>query len=143
MSIPAVLLPVFVQVGLTFVFLFWMARARLASIKAGETKIRDVALREPAWPGRVTQIANTYQNQLELPVLFYVLVAFALITRKADLLFVVMSWMFVATRLFHAYVFATTNNVPMRFRAFALGVLILLVMWIIFALRILFAGMPG
>ena len=143
MSIPAVLLPVFVQVGLTFFFLFWMARERLAAIKGGEVKVRDIALRQQAWPERVTQVANTFHNQLELPILFYVLVAFALITRKADFLFVVMSWMFVATRLFHAYVYATTNRIQYRFQVFAVGALILLVMWIVFALRILFAGMPG
>ena len=143
MSVPAVLLPVFVQVFLTFFFLFWMARERLSVIKSGEVKVRDIALRQPAWPERATQVANTFHNQLELPILFYVLVAFALITRKADLIFVVMSWMFVATRLFHAYVYATTNRLQHRFRVFAVGALILLVMWIIFAFRILFAGMPG
>jgi hypothetical protein len=143
MSIPAVLLPVFVQVFLTFFFLIWMARSRLAALKGGETKVRDVALRQPNWPERVTQIANTFHNKLELPILFYVLVAFALITRKADLIFVVMSWMFVATRLFHAYVYATTNRIQHRFQVFAVGAVILLLMWIIFALRIFFAGMPG
>jgi hypothetical protein len=143
MSVPAVLLPVFVQIGLTFFFLFWMARSRLAAIERGETKVRDIALGQRAWPERVTQVANTFHNQLELPILFYVLVAFALITRKADLIFVVMTWMFVATRLAHAYVYATTNQVRQRFRVFAVGVAILLLMWIIFALRILFAGMPG
>ena len=143
MSIPAVLLPVFVQVFLTFFFLFWMARERLSVIKSGEVKVRDIALRQPAWPERVTQVANTFHNQLELPILFYVLVGFALFTHKADYLFVIMSWMFVATRLFHAYVYATTNRIQHRFRVFAVGALILLLMWIIFAARILFAGMPG
>ena len=95
MSVPAVLLPVFVQIGLTFFFLFWMARSRLAAIERGETKVRDIALGQRAWPERVTQVANTFHNQLELPILFYVLVAFALITRKADLIFVVMSWMLI------------------------------------------------
>lgn len=142
MSIPAILLPVFVQVVLTFFFLFWMGRSRLAALKAGETRIRDIALRQPAWPERATQIANTFHNQLELPILFYVLVAFALIARKADMLFVVMSWMFVATRLVHAYIYATTNRVQQRFMVFIVGALILLLMWIIFAARILFAGMP-
>lgn len=142
MSIPAILLPVFVQVVLTFFFLFWMGRSRLAALKAGETRIRDIALRQPAWSERATQIANTFHNQLELPILFYVLVAFALIARKADMLFVVMSWMFVATRLVHAYIYATTNRVQQRFMVFIVGALILLLMWIIFAARILFAGMP-
>jgi hypothetical protein len=143
MSIPAVLLPVFVQVGLTFFFLFWMARSRLASIRSGETKVRDIALGQQGWPEGITQIANTFHYQLELPILFYALVAFALITRKADFIFVVMSWMFVATRLFHAYLYATTNRIQHRFQVFAVGAVILLLMWIIFAIRMLFAGMPG
>ncbi|HEX8165528.1 MAG TPA: MAPEG family protein [Beijerinckiaceae bacterium] len=143
MYAPTVLLPVFVQVFLTFFFLFWMARERLSAIKGGEVKVKDIALRQQAWPERVTQVANTFHNQLELPILFYVLVAFALFTHKADTLFVIMSWMFVATRLFHATIYATTNRIQYRFQVFAVGALILLVMWIIFALRILFAGMPG
>lgn len=142
MSIPAILLPVFVQIGLTFFFLIWTGLSRVAVLKAGEVRIKDAALGQPVWPERVTQIANTFHNQLELPVLFYVLVAFALITRKADMLFVVMSWMFVATRLAHAYVYATTNRVGHRFRIFVVGAVILLLMWIVFAARILFAGMP-
>jgi hypothetical protein len=143
MSVPAVLFPVFVQIGLTFCFLFWMAGSRRAALKGGETKIGDIALRQPAWPERVTLIGNSFHSQLELPILFYVLVAFALVTHKADFLFVVMSWMFVAARLAHAFIHLTTNRIQKRFAAFAVGVAILLLMWIIFAARILFAGMPG
>ena len=110
---------------------------------AARRKVRDIALGQRAWPERVTQVANTFHNQLELPILFYVLVAFALITRKADLIFVVMSWMFVATRLAHAYVYATTTRSGSASRCSRSASLILLLMWIIFALRILFAGMPG
>lgn len=37
----------------------------------------------------------------------------------------------------HAGVSITTNHVPHRFRAFVAGVLVLLVMWVVFAVRIL------
>ena len=136
MSITAVLLPVFVLIGLTFVLLFWTGRSRMGVLRAGDVKIRDIALGERNWPDQVTQVSNAYHNQLEVPVLFYVLVALALITRKADLVFVVLSWLFVVTRLVHAGIHVTSNRVPRRFMAFVAGVLILLVMWIIFALRI-------
>ncbi len=63
---------------------------------------RDIALREPNWPPHVAQVSNAYQNQLELPVLFYVLTILAWITRQADLLFVLLAWVFVALRLLHA-----------------------------------------
>ena len=104
--------------------------------------MRDIALGERNWPTRIQQIANAYHNQFELPVLFYALVALALFTRKADLLFVVMSWMFVASRLVHAAIHTTSNKVSLRFMAFLVGVLILMVMWIIFAVRI-FAAEAG
>jgi len=143
MSVPAILAPVFVQVGLTFCLLIWLAALRTRALRSGAVRPADIALRGRAWPGRAEQIGNAFANQLELPLLFYVLAILALVTRKADFLFVVMSWMFVATRLFHAFVHTGSNVVRIRGGAFAVGAIILLVMWIIFAARILFAGMPG
>ena len=140
MTIDFVLLPLFVQVGLTFVLMFWMAHVRVGAIRRREVAVADISLRQPAWPERPTRVANAFHNQLELPMLFYVLVILALFTRKADLLFVVLAWMFVTTRLVHAGVYVTSNDMRLRFTSFAVGALILLVMWIIFALRILFAG---
>ena len=65
----------------------------------GAVKLSEVALREPNWPDRTLQVANAFSNQFELPVLFYVLTILAIITRHADLLFVVMAWIFVLTRM--------------------------------------------
>ncbi len=69
--------------------------------------------------------------------MFYVVVALALPLRQADLLFVLLSWVFVVTRYVHAGIFVTSNNVKSRSLAFFAGVLVLLVMWIVFALKIL------
>ncbi len=137
MPIQFVLLPFFVQVALTFVLLFWMGRSRLGAIKRKETRIADVALGQPNWPTKVQQISNCYANQYQLPILFYVLTTLAIITRDADLLFVVLAWAFVLTRLLHAYIHTGTNNVPRRFYAFLAGAIVLLAMWIIFTVRIL------
>ena len=46
-----------------------------------------------------------------------------------------MAWIFVLARLAHAYIHTTSNHVPTRFNVFAVGVLVLLLMWIIFAVR--------
>lgn len=137
MTIQMVLLPVFVQVALTFALMTWMASVRTASIKRGEIKIRDIALRQPAWSAKATQISNCYDSQFQIPLLFYVLVILAWATKQADLIFVVMAWIFVLSRLAHAYIHTTSNHVPTRFNIFAVGVLVLLLMWIIFAVRIL------
>lgn len=136
MSITAVLLPVYVQVGLTFILLLLTGRSRLTALKGGQVRMGDIALGERNWPKHSLQLQNAYHNQLELPVLFYVLVALALITRKADMLFVVMSWMFVTSRLVHAAIHTTSNKVSWRFQAFVVGVLILAAMWVIFGIRV-------
>jgi hypothetical protein len=137
MSIQMVLLPVFVLVGLTFVLLLGMVGARRRALVGGETKIRDIALRQPNWPVRATQIGNCYANQFELPVLFYVLIALALPLRHADLFIVLMSWVFVVTRFAHAGIFVTSNDLGQRSMVWLAGVLVLFAMWIYFALKIL------
>jgi hypothetical protein len=136
----ALLAPVFVQVSLTFVLLFWMGRARFAAHGRGEVRIGDVALGQKVWPPKVQQIANAFHNQLELPLFFYVLVAFALITQQAGMIFVALSWIFVASRIAHAYIHATSNNVRHRFTAYLVGVFVLMAMWIGFAFSVLIAS---
>jgi hypothetical protein len=137
MSVQMVLLPVFVQVGLTFAILLMMVVARTRAVADGRIRMRDVALREPNWPEGITKICNCFANQLELPVLFYILIALALPLRHADLVIVILSWVFVATRLIHAGVFITTNNLTLRSPAWFVGMVVLLAMWVYFALRIL------
>jgi hypothetical protein len=137
MSVQMVLLPVFVLVGLAFFLLLWMATARTKALKARETSLKDVALRQPNWPEKATQIGNCFSNQFEIPVLFYVLIALALPLHKADLFIVLMSWVFVVTRFIHAGVFTTSNDVRQRGLVWFAGVLVLLAMWIYFALKML------
>ena len=137
MSIPAVLAPVFVQIALTFLLLVWMGRARVGAVMRREVKAPEIVLGQPAWPPRITLIGNCCHNQLQVPVMFYVLVGFAIVTKKDDLLFVILAWLFVLLRVAHAYVHTGTNNMRHRFNIFGAGVFVLAAMWVIFATRIL------
>jgi hypothetical protein len=137
MSVQMVLLPVFVQIGLTFALLLWMAGVRRQTLVSGETKIKNIALGQPNWPVRATQIGNCFKNQFELPLLFYILIAIALPIRHADLVIVMLSWVFVVTRFVHAGIFVSSNDLGRRSMAWLAGVLVLLAMWVYFALRIL------
>ena len=137
MSVQMVLLPVFVQIGLTFALLLWMAGARRQTLVSGETKIKNIALGQPNWPARATQIGNCFKNQFEIPVLFYVLIALALPVRHADFVIVLLSWVFVITRLVHAGIFVSSNDLGQRSIAWFAGVLLLLVMFVYLALKIL------
>ena len=113
MSVQMILLPLFVQVLLTIAIGILLAMRRRRAFATG-THYRDIALREPNWPKDALQAGYCYQNQFEFPVLFYVLTILALITKQADLLFVIMAWIFVVMRYFQAAVFLSSNHVPIR-----------------------------
>lgn len=117
MSVPMILLPVFVQVGLIFALLSLTSRAQ----PAGGSKGGDIA------------------GQLDAPVvLFFVLIALAMPLRHADLIIVMLSWIFVVTRFAHAGILVTSNDGRTRSLAGLAGALVVLAMWVYFALRILF-----
>ena len=137
----AVLIPVFLQVALTFALLVAMGRARWAAGRAGQIRMKDIALgqTEP-WPDWPKKVARAYHNQLETPTLFYAAVAFALIGGKADGAFLALEWIWLALRLAHAYVHVTSNHVPTRFTIFLGSIIALAAMWIWLAARTLALG---
>ena len=115
MSIPMILLPLFVQVLLTFALgVLAGGPARAGACAAARSSRSDIALREPNWPQHALQVGNAFSNQFELPVLFYVLTILAIITRQADLLFVVLAWVFVLSRCCTPMFMSPATIVPLR-----------------------------
>ncbi len=117
MLVTWVLLPVFVLVGLTFAVLLGTARAR-SSAKSGAGR-RDAG------------------GLFELPMLFYVLIAIAFPLRHADLVIVMLSWVFVITCFVNAGMLFSSDNAEQRGMAWYAGALVLFAMWVYFALKIL------
>jgi hypothetical protein len=140
-SVPTILAPLFAQVLLTLGLLLWLGAKRRRDFEAGSVKPADIALREPNWPGHTQQVAYAFSNQFELPVLFYVLTILAMMTRHADLLFVVLAWIFVLCRFIHAFEHTTSNVVIRRGGWYAVGAVVLIAMWVIFIVRIML-GLP-
>jgi hypothetical protein len=141
MTIPMILAPLFVLVIMTFVLGFFLAGLRTPPLTRGEVRPDDVSLRQPNWPKRSLQVGYSFQNQFELPLLFYVLTILALFTKHTDLLFVILAWVFVLSRLAHAYVHVTSNNLRFRGMFFGIGALVLAIMWLIFIVKIML-GLP-
>ena len=135
MSVQWVLLPVFVLVGLTFALLLGMVATR-GYAKGGQPVPRDAA-GKANWTGRAAQYGDCFNNQFQVPLLFYILIALALPLRHADLVIVLLSWVFVVTRFAHAGIFVSSNNIRQRGMAWFAGVLVLMAMWLYFALRIM------
>jgi hypothetical protein len=135
----AILFPVFVQMLLTFALLLAMGHGRVRAIGSGEVRASDIALDSSHWPDETRKFSNCYSNQFELPVIFYVLCLAALQTANADYLMVLLAWVFVISRIVHAYIHTGSNVVPRRGAVFALGFLIVLIMLVILAVRLLLA----
>ncbi|HWX83973.1 MAG TPA: MAPEG family protein [Xanthobacteraceae bacterium] len=137
MTVQMILLPLFVEVILTFVLMFWMAALRTGDFSSGAVQPDRVALREPNWPKGTTQVANAFANQFELPVLFYVLTILEYVTHLAGIVFVVLAWVFVIFRILHAYVHVTSNIVRLRGSLYGVGALVLAIMWVIYIVQVL------
>jgi hypothetical protein len=112
MSVRMILLPVFVHVALIFVLLFWTSRGAAARTD-----------RPAAW-----------RDELPLGCLFYVLTIFAWQTKFADILFLLLAWVFVALRVLRA-ARDEQNAGPL----FTSSAIVLAVMWLIYAVRLLLA----
>jgi hypothetical protein len=137
MSAEMILLPLFVEVILTFALLFWLGSLRARDFRSGLVREEDIGLRQPNWSKPALQVQYSFSNQFELPVLFYVLTILAYVTHHAGLLFVALAWVFVIFRLFQAYVHVTSNKVMLRGAFFGVSALALAIMWIVFIVEIL------
>ena len=79
MTLPMILAPLFVLVLMTFVIGFLLAGVRTPLLTSGEVRPEAISLRQPNWPPRALQFGYSFQNQFELPVLFYVLTVLAIV----------------------------------------------------------------
>lgn len=131
----AILYPVFVLALLTFAMCVLMARERLGAISRKEVARSEPGVR-PVFTGRAGQVSNAYHNLLEMPVLFYAVVAFAMITKADDGLMVSLAWVYVLFRIAQATVHATYNKLLHRFGAFLGSVITLAIMWIVLAFHV-------
>lgn len=136
MTLGLVLAPVFLQVLLVFIVAGVMGLRRFKAIRSQNVKSSALVGDDRAWPKTALLAANAFRNQFEIPVLFYLLMIVAVITKQADTILIALAFVFVATRYVHAYIHVTTNRMPQRFYAYITGVAVLLVMWILFGAKI-------
>lgn len=135
----SIFLPVLTQIILVIALYICLAIAKSRASQRGEVDEDRRAIFDDAWPVSVLKINNCIRNQFEVPVLFYVLITILWGLGAVNIFVHVVSWLFVATRIVHAYIHTGTNYVPLRRSVFSTGVLILLVLTI-FAVVALFSG---
>lgn len=126
----ALIWPVMMHMLLVFVVGAAAGLVRSRSAKAGDVRMKDIALSSDAWPELPRKLGNNFTNQFETPLVFYMLTGLALYLGVTGLAMAVCAWGYVASRYIHAAIHITNNNVPRRFMTFVLGVGFLAAMWV-------------
>jgi hypothetical protein len=124
--------PVLVMVLLTLLIYVRLIKVKIREMKAGRVDMARRGLHEDAWGEAVLQINNNIRNQFELPVLFYVVCGVLWALEAVGILALVAAWLFVLSRIAHAWVHLTSNYIPNRRRFFTAG-------WWILAFMVLLA----
>ena len=131
MSFKPILLPLLVQVLLTFAVWVYMFAWRIPEITRkgiDPQRLQDRARAHELLPDSANA-SNNLKNLFELPILFYTAILLSLVLMIQDPLLVQLAWGFVFLRIVHSVIHCTYNNVNHRFAAYAVSSLLLLFMW--------------
>lgn len=133
----AIFYPVLALVALTFAVLLAIPYARFKAAFAGRVKAKDFRYGESAnVPGDVSLPNRNLMNLLEMPMLFYAVCVALFVTAAVDATALWLAWAYVALRAAHSAVHLTYNNVFHRLGVYAASNVVLLVLWVRFALAL-------
>lgn len=121
---------------LSVVVLGVMFLKRVNAAREGKVKLsyyKTFSGNEP--PEDVVKAARHFSNLFEAPILFYVACILGMILPVEGILFLILSWLYVAARVVHAYIHIGPNKIYPRATSYGLGWLVLLGMWILILLK--------
>ena len=131
------ILAIAAQVLLALGILVWMGFERVPRVARGEIAVKDIAVERQGYPLRARLLSNNFDNQFQLPVLFYVAALLLLWSGGAGWAELALAWLFVALRYGHAAVHVTTNRVYRRFFTYTAGLVVLAVLWVWLVVRLI------
>ncbi|HAG94564.1 MAG: hypothetical protein CMK83_17195 [Pseudomonadales bacterium] len=134
-----IFLPVLIHILLTLSVFIALASAKKKALQEGGVNEDRRGLFDDAWPNKVIQINNNIRNQFELPVLFYILIFMLWELGGVNSVAVIVAWLFVISRMLHAYIHTGTNYVPLRRKVFMFGALMVLALSVLVS-KALFSG---
>jgi hypothetical protein len=96
------------------------------ALKQGLVDEARRGLYDDAWPKQVLQINNAITNQFQLPMLFFVMILVLWLLNSITVWAHIFSWLFVVSRIVHAYIHSGSNDTPLRRNSFMVSCLFLL-----------------
>jgi len=134
---PSALIPPAVTlVALTGAVLLLTAVVRNLAVFRGTTSGRYYLDYVSDPPGeKLERPARTFNNLLQVPMLFYAACALMIASGEVDTAQVTLAWLFVGLRVGHAIVYIAFNRLAYRFSLFAASSIVLGVLWARFAIQ--------
>jgi hypothetical protein len=129
--------PMLVLVFWTFVIMLHLGYKRFSAVAAKRMKFGYLKVGESEKvPDDVRLASRNFSNLFEMPVLFYVLCISVYVTNQVTETLLVLAWCYVGLRVVHSLIHVTYNHLTHRFLVYATSCLLLLVMWIVFAVNL-------
>jgi len=129
--------PMFMMVFITLGILCLALAARVQSVITGQVKARSYKLMDAeVYPDNVIKTTRNFNNQFEIPVLFYIGCLLFLVLDIDSALGLALAWSFVSARFFHAVVHITYNKLYHRMFAFWMGNISVAALWITLATKV-------
>lgn len=132
----ALLLPVILHMLMTMGLGVASALARRKALLAGRARMKDIVLDARAWPDDVRKLGNNYDNQFQLPMVWYAGTAFTLALGLVDAVAVALAWTFLALRIWHSVIHVGPNILVRRFYVFVAGAVMLTLSWLWLAYKV-------
>ena len=107
-----------------------MFRRRKKAIIDGRIRVSYFKSYQEEFPYDLKVIQNHFENQFQVPVLFFITVLAIIQVKAESFVTVSLGTLFVLSRLLHSYIHLGRNNVIQRAFVFFSGVIILLLTWI-------------
>lgn len=129
--------PMIAMFALTAAVWLLMVISRNGAVLLGAASVRYFRDYETEPPGEwIERPARTFNNLMQVPTLFYVVMLLMIAFRNADESQLSLAWIYVASRAIHAAIYILFNYVPFRFAVYAVSCITLATMWARFALSL-------
>ncbi len=116
--------PVVALVIWTLIMWVWMYATRIPAMqKAGIKPGQATKAAMEALPS--ANVANNYNHLMEQPTIFYAICFSLQFLEQTQEINIGLAWTYVALRVVHSLIQATTNFIPLRFLVFSLASLVL------------------
>ena len=87
-------------------------------------------------PDYLIRVTQHYENLFETPIMFYTGIVLILSLALTDTVYITLSWLYLFTRIAHAYIHMSLNRLRARRNIFLASYAVLFMLWIKLALDI-------